>query len=166
MLTYRQRRKSILPFSRSSAVRGQPGRWRGFLVFSLLLCLLLSACREEAKDGLPAPVKNTRVFEFKEKILIRAIASLLKERGFEDPKVDMERGTVETDYYVQGDFRTRVEAKVKKISRREGEVTLSVITEQESSSGWKPKNMLDKDQYDKFFDEIEMQAYRELAKAE
>jgi len=117
-------------------------------------------------DGLPAKIKNTRVLEFKDTIILRAINSILKERGYENPKVDSEKGRVETDYFVEGDFRTRVEATVKKIGRNEGEVTLSVITEQKSSSGWKPKNIMDKAQYDKFFEEIEMQSYREIAKGE
>jgi hypothetical protein len=126
----------------------------------------LTACPEESLDGLPAKIKNTRVLEFKDTIILRAITSILKERGYENPKVDLGKGKVETDYVVEGDFRTRVEATVKKIGRNEGEVTLSVITEQKSSSGWKPKNIMDKAQYDKFFDEIEMQSYREIAKGE
>ncbi len=117
-------------------------------------------------DGLPAKIKNTRVLEFKDTIILRAISSILQERGYGNPKVDLEKGKLETDYFVEGDFRTRFEATVKKIGRNEGEVTLSVITEQKSSSGWKPKNIMDKAQYDKFFDEIEMQSYREIAKGE
>jgi hypothetical protein len=109
-------------------------------------------------------MKNTRVLDFNEKIILKAIIGILKERGYEDPEVDTEKGKVETDYFVEGDYRTRVEATVKKIGRNEAEVTLSVITEQISSSGWKPKNIIDKTQYDKFFDEIEMQSYREIAK--
>ena len=105
--------------------------------------------------------------EFNEKIIIRAITSILIERGFENPRVDLEKGKVETDYSVNGAYRTKVEAAVKKIGRTEGEVTLSVITEQRSSSGgWKPQNIVDKAQYEKFFDEIEMQAYREIAKGQ
>ena len=136
------------------------------MISLFFICLFLTACREESADGLPAPVKNTRILEFNERILLRAIASTLKERGFEDPKVDADQGKVETDYFIQENFRTRVEATVKKISRKEGEVTLSVITEQKSSGEWKPMKILGKAQYDKFFEEIEMQAYRELAKGE
>jgi hypothetical protein len=138
---------------------------RLFLI-SLLVCLSLTACREESAEGLPQPVKNTRVFEFSDKILFKAMMNILKERGFEDPKVDMDQGKVETEYLVQENFRTKVEARVKKVGRRENEVTLSVATEQNTPSGWKPKNIMEKAQYDKFFDEIEIQAYRELAKAE
>ena len=124
----------------------------------------MTGCPVESADGLPAKEKNTRTLEFDEKIILRAVTSILKERGFEEPKVDSEKGKVETNYVVEGDYRTRVEATVKKIARNEGEVTLSIITEQKSYSGWKPKNIVGKDQYDKFFDEIEMQSYRELAK--
>ena len=115
---------------------------------------------------MPAKMKKTRTLEFNEKIIVKAITSILKERGFESPKVDLEKGKVETDYFVEGDYRTRVEAAVKRIGRNEGEVTLSIIVEQKSPEGWKNKNIVDKAQYDKFFDEIEMQSYRELAKKE
>lgn len=148
-------------------MKGRYGGWRGFLLFSLLAGLLLTACREETRDGLPAePLRKTRVLEFNEKIILKALTNILKERGFENPKVDAEQGKVETDYLVQDDFRTKVEATVKKISRKEGEITLSVITEQRVAGGWKEKKILGKAQYDKFFDEIEIQAYRELAKGE
>jgi hypothetical protein len=136
------------------------------LVALFIMISLVSACREESADGLPLPLKRTRVLEFNEKILLKAIVDILKEKGFENPKVDTNGGKVETEYFVHEDFRTKVEATVKKISRKEGEVTLSVITEVKSSAGWKERQILDKGQYDKFFDEIEMQAYRELAKAE
>ncbi|HYB20149.1 MAG TPA: hypothetical protein VEH09_04415 [Thermodesulfobacteriota bacterium] len=115
---------------------------------------------------MPTKIKNTRILEFNEKIIVKAITSILKERGFENPKVDLEKGRVETDYIVEGNYRTKVEAEVKRTGRNEGEVTLSVVTEQRSSSGWKPKNIMEQDQYNKFFEEIEMQAYHELAKGE
>ena len=158
-LTLHKRRTPIIRSLFPSKIRGQ---------FPLLLfvCLLLTGCPEESLDGLPAKVKNTRVLEFRDKIILRAITSTLKERGYENPKVDLEKGRVETDYVVEGDYRTKVEATVKKIGRNEGEVTLSVTTEEKSSSGWKPKNIMEKAQYDKFFEEIEMQSYREMAKGE
>jgi len=94
------------------------------------------------------------------------MTAILKERGFDDPKVDATQGKVETDYLVQDNFRTKVEARIKKIGRRENEVTLRVATELKTTSGWAPKNIMEKTQYEKFFDEIEIQAYRELAKVE
>ncbi len=80
--------------------------------------------------------------------------------------MEADKGRLETDYVIQGDWRTKAIATVKKISRKEREVTLSVITEQKSSSGWQPKKLLGKEQYEKIFSEIEMQIYREWYKAE
>ncbi len=133
----------------------------------LLLLFLTTGCPEESTDGLPPKaMRKTRSFDFNEKILMKAITSILKEKGFDDPKVDWERGKVETDYFTDGNFRTKVEATVKTISRRESEVSLSVITEAKDKAEWKEKRMMEKEQYDRFFEEIEMQAYRELAKGE
>ena len=138
------------------------------VLFAILLLtgLFSTACREETADSLPEPVKNTRVFEFQEKFILRAITAVLKERGFGEPQVDVEKSRVETDYVVQEDLRFKVVATVKKIDRKEREVTLNVITEEKSSSEWKPKKLLDNAQYVRFFDEIEMQIYRELSKGE
>ena len=139
--------------------------WRSFFFLLLLLPLLLAACEEEEETG-GEPEKHFRVFEFNEKYIIRGIANMLKEKGYTDPKVDMEKGKVETDYITQGDFRAKVEATVKKLDRREREVVLVITTEKKTKEGWKAIKMLDKAQYDRFFDEMEMQIYREMGKGD
>jgi hypothetical protein len=124
----------------------------------------MAACEEEESSG--EPEKHFRVYEFNEKYIIRGIANLLKEKGYSDPKTDFEKGKVETDFITVGDMRTRIEATVKKIGRREREVTLVITTEKKVKEGWKPTKILEKAHYDRFFDEIEMQIYREIAKAD
>jgi hypothetical protein len=83
-------------------------------------------------------------------------------------KAGEDQTRLETEYQSQGDWRTKMEVTVKKISRKEREVTLAVTTEQKDSgpSGWKAKKLLGKEQYEKIFNEIEMQIYREWAKGE
>ncbi len=144
------------------------GRGGGLLwLIPLFLLFLTTGCPEESTDGLPPKaMRKTRSLDFNEKILMKAITRIVKEKGFEDAKVDWERGKVETDYYTEGNFRTRVEATVKAVSRKESEVSLSVITEAKSGAEWKEKKMMEREQYDRFFEEIEMEAYRELAKGE
>jgi hypothetical protein len=127
------------------------------------LIFLLSACEEESESPGP-PEKHSRVFEFNEKYILRAAASLLREKGYADPKVDTEKGKVETDYIPAGNTRTKVEVTVKKLNRREREVILVIATEKKVEEGWKPIKILEKPHYDKFFGELEMQIYRELAK--
>jgi len=131
------------------------------------LIFLLSACNEESESSEEPAQKYSRVYEFNEKYIIRGIVNLLKEKGYTDPKVDYERGKVETDFITAGNMRTRVESTVKNIGQREKEVTLVITTEKNTQKeGWKPTKILKKKQFDEFFDEIEMYVYRELAKPE
>ena len=126
----------------------------------------LSACEEEESDSSGPPEKHSRVYEFNEKYIIRAVANLLREKGYADPKVDTEKGKIETDFIPAGNMRTKVEVTVKKLERREREVVLVITTEKKVKKEWKAVKILEKPQYDKFFDELEMQIYRELAKAD
>jgi hypothetical protein len=138
--------------------------WRSFFFLFFFLLLLLAACEEEETGG--EPEKHFRVFEFNEKYIIRGIANMLKEKGYTDPKVDMEKGKVETDFITQGNLRAKVETTVKKLERREREVVLVITTEKKTKEGWKATKMLDKAHYDRFFDEMEMQIYREIGKGD
>ena len=144
------------------------GRLIGLAIFLLSAFLFhcMSTVDREVPDAAPEPEKAIQVFDANDKVVLKAITRVLKERGFGNPKVDADRGHLETDYMVQGDWRTRVVANVKKISRNETEVALGVITEKKSSAGWQPRQLMGREQYDKFFQEIEMQIYREWYKGE
>jgi len=145
------------------------GRLIGRVIFTvsvlIFLALFTGACRH-APLALPEPEKATQTFDADEKIIMKAITRVLKDHGFNPFQVEADRGRLETDYVVQGDWRTKVVATIKKISRKENEVTLSVITEEKSFSRWQLRKIMGKDQYDKLFGEIEMQIYREWSKRE
>ncbi|MBM4329938.1 MAG: hypothetical protein FJ117_01735 [Deltaproteobacteria bacterium] len=126
----------------------------------------MSAACQHTPDALFEPQGTSQVFDADEKIIIRAIAQVLKDRGFGEAQIEADQKRLETDYVVEKDWRTKVVATIKKVGRKEREVTLLVITEQKdaSPSGWKPKKLLGKEQYEKIFGEIEMQIYREWYK--
>jgi len=132
----------------------------------------LFSCATPPRDLLsPETEKATRSFGANERIVVRAISQVLKDRGFGTAKVEKvgeDPSRLETDYLVQGDWRIKIEATVKKIDRQESEVTFLVTTEQKDSGpmGWKAKKLLEKEQYEKFFNAIEMQIYREWAKGQ
>jgi hypothetical protein len=140
------------------------------LLAILWISLFLFSCILPPKDAIsPEADKSTQVFDASEKIIVRAITQVLKDRGFgpaKEEKVGEDQVRLETEYVPQGDWRTKVEATVKTVNPKEREVTLSVITEQKGSksSDWKPKKMIGKEQYETLFNEIEMQIYREWAK--
>jgi hypothetical protein len=143
------------------------GGGRAFTLFILfiLVVFLLSACEEESDSSGP-PEKHFRVYDFNEKYILRGAAALLREKGYAEPKVDKEKGKVETDYIPAGDMRTKIEITVKKLERRDREVTLVITTEKKVKEGWKAVKILEKPQYDTFFDELEMQIYREMGKGD
>ncbi len=144
------------------------GRFKGWvlpLLFALLIPIFIASC-QHTPDVLPEPDKSTRTFEADERIILKAIARVLKDRGFGEAKIHTQRSSLETDYFVQEDWRTKVEASVKKLNRREREVSLSVITEKKTSSGWQFRRILEREQYEKLFYEIELQIYREMSKVE
>jgi hypothetical protein len=140
----------------------------GIIFFCLWIGVSLTACRELAPETvLPDEgTKNTRILHFNEKVIARAIARVARDQGFVGVKVESGNKRVETDYVEQGEWRTKIIATIEKISRQEREVTVLVVTEKKSSAGWEPRKMMGKEQYDKLFGEIEMQAYRELDKSE
>ena len=131
----------------------------------LLLFLLPAACLH-APEVSPESKGASYIFEADEKIIFRALSQILKDRGFGGSRIDSENERLETDYLLQGEWRTKAVATVKKIGRREREVTVSIITEQKDSgpSGWKAKKLMGQEQYEAFFRELEMQIYREWDK--
>jgi hypothetical protein len=162
-------RRDQIKFPQHFKGRGRrSGKYPSSLLVLVCISLSLFACALPPKDALSPEVdKSSHVFDATEKIVVRAITQVLKDRGFgqaKEEKVGEDQRRLETEYVPQGDWRTKVEAMVKKISPKEQEVILSVITEQKESSNWKPKKIMGKDQYEKIFNEIEMQIYREWAK--
>ena len=143
----------------------EKGRFRGWIILALAACFFLSVLAAGCPhfpDTLPESQKVSQVFDVDEKIIVKAIARLLKDRGFGTARVEADNSRLETDYIVEGEWRTKVVATIEKISPRRREVTLSIITEKKSSSQWQPKKVMKKEQYERLFGELEMQIYREL----
>lgn len=147
--------------SRPLIHRGRLKDWVIFTILAFLFLSLFTAACTHFPDAPLEPEKARQIFDADEKVILKAITRVLKDRGFGNPRVEADKGRLETDYVVQGDWRTKVVATVEKISARKREVILSVITEKKSFSQWQPKKILRKEQYDQLFGEIEMQIYRE-----
>jgi hypothetical protein len=144
----------------------EKGRFKSWLLLILSVCFCLSGLAAGCghyPDTLPESEKVSQVFDVDEKIIVKALSRLLKDRGFGPPRVEADNSRLETDYVVEGDWRTKVVATIEKVSPRKREVTLSVVTEKKSSSQWQPKKVMMKAQYERLFGELEMQIYRELS---
>jgi len=136
------------------------------------ICIFLFACAHTPEEPpLPEPEKNSQVFDASEKIIIRAVKQVLKERGVGPAKVEKtgeDETRLETEFVTRGDWRTKADITIKKLTKKENEVTVKVITEQKNSgsSEWAPKKIMGKEQYEKLLGEIDMQIYREWGKGE
>jgi hypothetical protein len=145
------------------------GRLKSWLLLALSVFFFLSvfagAC-SHFYEPLPESKKVSQIFDVDDKIIVKAITRVLKDHGLGAPRVEADNSRLETDYVVEGEWRTKVVATIEKISPKKREVTLSVITEKKSSSQWQPKDLMMKEQYDRLFGEIEMQIYREMYEKE
>ena len=139
-------------------------RWVFIIILLIFLCLPVLSCIP-MPDTSPRIDKASHIFDADRGIVLRAIKSVLRDRDFGNA-LETDGGSLETDYLVQGNWRTRVVAQAKQIQRKKTEVTLSVISEKKSSSRWVPQSLMGKEQYETFFNEIEIQIYRELATGE
>jgi hypothetical protein len=141
-------------------------RGRLFLLALLLIFIgiMVIACVHFPNDS-PKLEQSHRDFNGDQKTILKAIRSVLVNRDLGEA-TETDPGRLETDYVVQGGWRTKVIATVRPVGRKKSEVTLAVVTEKKSSAGWIPKAVMGKEQYEEFFNEIEIQIYREWYKGE
>lgn len=135
------------------------------IILIFLLLNFISCSPHLGQVTISTPDEYKRTYEAKEKFILRAVVSVLRE---ENAGTNMEiksgENMVETGYIVKDDWRTKSIARVKRLNRSECELSLSVITEKKTEKGWEMRRLLEKDQYDTFFSAIEIQIYREIYK--
>jgi hypothetical protein len=106
-------------------------------------------------------------YEAKETIILKSIARVFIEKSVgRNVNINHNKLTVDSDYVIQGDWRTKSNARVRSINWKECEVVLSVITEKKTETGWEMRRLLDKEQYEVFFSAIEMKIYEEMSNIE
>ena len=142
-------------------------RPRSFLLFILTLVavcnIILCSCKEDG-EPIDKPDAYTHVYQAKEKYILRAIYQVIKDRDLGKPTINEGTHEITSDYVAQGEWRIRSVAHIREISRNRGEVTLSIITEKKTPTGWEMRRLLGKEQYDRVFYTIDTQIYREMYK--
>lgn len=135
------------------------------------LMIMLNACssplgyKPDGRTVLSKPDEYSRVYEARDSILLKSIAGVLKDKGLgKDVRIDEEKLTVQTDYLTASDHRIRSTARINKISRKESEVTLAVITEKKTGPGWELRRFLDKEDYMAIFEKIDLRIFQEMYK--
>ena len=134
--------------------------------FALILIIHLISCATEfGTTIISKPDEQTYVYEAKEKIILKAIASVLKEKNIgNNVIIDEKNNRVDSDFVVSDDWRTKTTARVKRLNWKECEVGLIVTTEKKTKKGWEMRRLLGKEQYDSFFSVIDLKIYEEMSK--
>ncbi len=131
-----------------------------FFIFSLISC-----APKIGQTVISKPDEYRTVYEAKEEFVIKAIAQVFKERNLgTDVRIDEEKRTVHTDYILQDDWRIKSIARVKILNWKETEVLLSIVTEKKTGTGWEMRRLLEEEQYDTIFNQIELKIYQEMYK--
>ncbi len=131
-----------------------------FIVFYLISC-----GPQFGQVVISKPDEYKHIYEANEKIILQAAARIFKEKNMgSNVRIDRENNRVETDYIIQGDWRTKSSVKVKKLNWKEREVVLSVTTEKKTEKGWEMRRLLDKEQYSNLFDIIDLAIYEEMSR--
>ena len=134
-----------------------------FVFFSL--CLAGCAASQFGTVAISKPDEHTRVYEAKEKYILRAIAGVLREKDIgRNIVIDYQNNRVDSDFVESGDWRTKTNASLKRLNWKECEVTLAVTTEKKTDRGWEMRRLLQKEQYNTFFNVIELKIYEEISK--
>jgi hypothetical protein len=139
-----------------------------FRIFPLLVIINLIACAAQLGETvIPKPDEYRYRYEAREKFVLKAIVQVFNEKNLgKEARIDQAKQTVETDYIVQDDWRTKSIARVKQLDWKECEVILSVITEKKTKTGWEQRRLLEEEQYLKIFNEVELKIYQEMYKTE
>jgi hypothetical protein len=142
-------------------------RPRSVLILILTLTavcnLVLCSCKE-AGEPIDKPDEFTHVYQADEKYILRAIYQTFKDKDLGKAIINQDTYEVTSDYIVRGEWRTRSLARIIKVNRNEREVALSIITEKKTPTGWEMRRLLGKEHYERFFDAIDTQIYREMSR--
>jgi hypothetical protein len=133
------------------------------LILIVVCNMFLWSCTEEG-EPISKPDQFSRIYEAKEKYVLLAIAQVFNENNLGKAIINADAHELTSDYFVQGEWRTRSFARVRQVNSNECEVELTIITEKKTPTGWEMRRLLGKDQYERIFKTIGFQIYREMYK--
>jgi hypothetical protein len=138
-----------------------------FLTAISIIFILISCGAEFGQTVISKPDEYRHTYEANEKVILQAMARIFKDKNMgSNVRIDLKKNQLETDYFIEGDWRTKSTVKVKKLNWKEREVVLAITTEKKTSTGWEMRRLLDKDEYVKLFDKIDLAIYEEMARIE
>jgi hypothetical protein len=137
------------------------------IIVFVIIVNLVSCGAAIGRVVISKPDEYSHLYEANEKIILKAIAGVFKEKKIgANVTIDEKNHRVDSDYVVSGDWRTKASARVQRLNWKECEVSLAVTTEKKTETGWEIRRLLQKEQYDSFFSVIDLRIYEEMSRIE
>jgi hypothetical protein len=137
------------------------------IIVPVIIVNLVSCGAAVGRVVMSKPDEYAHIYEAKETVILKAIACVFKEKNIgANVTIDQKNHRVDSDYVVSGDWRTKANARVRRLNWKECEVTLAVTTEKKTETGWEIRRLLEKEQYYSFFSVIDLKIYEEMSKIE
>ena len=134
----------------------------GILFF--FICNLISCAGDLGQIVITQPDEYTCSYEANEKVILKAIARVFKEKNIgSNVKIDWNNLRVDSDYVISGNWRTKANARVRRLNWQKCEASLIITTENKTETGWELRRLLYKEQYGTIFNVIEMKIYEEMS---
>jgi len=139
-----------------------------FLPLVLIVVINIISCGADlGQVVISKPDEYRHTYEAKERVILNAIARVFRDKKMgSNIRIDREKNQIDTDYVIDGDWRTKSIVKVNKSNWKEREVIISIITEKKTQTGWEMRRLLDKEQYITLFDKIDLAIYEEMSNIE
>lgn len=134
-------------------------------VLLLSLTVLLANCtpmtqRQETVPNRP----ETRVYQSRLDIIREAVKRVLDKKKFYLDEEQSNSLYIQSEWLVEGRYRSMVKAALKPLERNRTEVRLHILVEKKGmfKDGWEPADEIGIDVYRSFLDDVEMEGYRVL----
>lgn len=139
-----------------------------FLTYAIIIIINIISCAPQyGQVVIPKPDEFRSSYEAKETVILNSIARVfIEKRVGRNVEINQDKLTVDSDYVIEDDWRTKSHARVIRLNWKECEVILSVTTEKKTKTGWEMRRLLNKEQYDVFFSTIELKIYEEMSRIE
>lgn len=144
------------------------GRMIGVFVTAAVSAALMACSAHSPLDPKTANQPDARIFEVKPTVLSKAVKRVLKKKKFSFDAARSTAQRIETEWLYEGDFRSRIEADIRSVSKHSSELAVQIFLEKKTlwQNTWQAVDKIGDTAYADLMHEIQMACYRVMYDAD